>query len=64
MGEASKRLWVFETCLDRLGGRECRLARHGSSSEPRAMQEHAKAEQSKAQECLEKQVVSPVVPLP
>jgi hypothetical protein len=64
MGEASKRFWGFGTGLDRLGGRRCRLARRGSPPAPRSMQEQAEAEQSEEQECVEKQVMSHVVPLP
>jgi hypothetical protein len=64
VGEASKRLGVFGTCLDRLGGRGRRLAWRGSSPEPHPIQEHAEAEQSEEQECVEKQVMSHVVPLP
>ena len=54
MGEADKGLWVFGTGLDRLVVRGRCLAPRGSSPAPRSMQEHAKAEQSKAQECVEK----------
>jgi hypothetical protein len=54
MGEADKGLWVFGTGLDRLGGRGYRLAPRGSSPAPRSVQEHAKAEQAKEQECGEK----------
>jgi hypothetical protein len=64
VGEASKRLWVFGTCLDCLGGRGRHLAWRGSPPAPRPLQEQAEAKQSEEQECVEKQVMSHVVPLP
>jgi hypothetical protein len=54
MGEADKGLWVVGTGLDWLVVRGRRLAPRGSSPTPRSMQEHAQAEQSKEQECVEK----------
>ncbi len=64
VGEPPKGLRGFGTCLDRLGGRGCRLARRGSTSWPHPRQKYVETEPSEEQEYVEKQVVSHVVPLP
>jgi hypothetical protein len=61
-GEPRKGLWVCAAFCERLDRRGCQLARRASTSGPHPRQKHVEAEQSKEQECVEKQVVSHVVP--
>jgi hypothetical protein len=64
VGESGKRLWGFSRRLGSLGGCGLELAHRGSTLWPQPRQNHAQPEYCEQQECVEKPVVSHVVPLP